>query len=329
MGVRDDVIARHFALGAVLHTARLSRRVSRWSTRDRGDVAVKVFEGADRAAGSTEAAVLAGVSAVVTAEDPVRVQRLIAGPFTDDEAIVVVTAWEPGQQRRVDELAIADWSALGRALAALHRALDGAGLDALTLTEPARVQQHLDLDVERGRVDEQRRRAFAKDHGAHDRYFARRLQLLEAHGAIACRGTTAPSGVIHNDYNVYNYLFVDERPPLVLDFDRAARAPRLFEIVRCLNHLPLVSEDAARAFVGSYVDEAGSADVFADVDAVAWAVSSSLLAHATKHWVTLRWLDAAGDDALFDGSASLVDAFFDGAADRSAALVEFFAGVGR
>ncbi|HET8897346.1 MAG TPA: hypothetical protein VFN09_01000, partial [Rhodanobacteraceae bacterium] len=80
--------------------------------------------------------------------------------------------------------------------------------------------------------------------------------------------------------------FGDRLPPLVLDWEASIGAPREFEVVRCLNHLPLESPALAHLFVQAYLQVRPL-----DAGRMAWAVDVAGLMHALKHWLLHGWLD--------------------------------------
>jgi Ser/Thr protein kinase RdoA (MazF antagonist) len=120
------------------------------------------------------------------------------------------------------------------------------------------------------------------------RYLDARLAFLDAYGE---RGATPPPGpehAIHNDYNQYNYLFDGTLPPIIIDWEGAIAAPQAYEVVRCLNHLPLVAPTHATAFVSGYRSVRPL-----DRDTLRWAVDGCLLEHAIKCWPLEQWLAGA------------------------------------
>jgi Ser/Thr protein kinase RdoA (MazF antagonist) len=256
---------------------------------------------ADVAAIEHEAAILAALG---TPDPRYRVQSLV--PTRDGARFVelageaaLVTAWRDGMKKVYTEIVAAEWHALGSQLAALH-----ARLDELAEPLPRASERVFDLGAERRAIeDHPRRRELAG-------YFDARLALLDRFGE---RGAKPPPGderAIHNDYNQHNYLFDGELPPIILDWEGAIAALREYEVVRCLNHLPLVAPAHATAFVDGY---RGVRPL--ERDALRWAVDRSLLEHAVKSWP----LDRPSGRALA-GSTEVLHALHDGVG----ALERFF-----
>lgn len=269
--------------------------VARISTPD-GDVAVKTFAPDESERAQREAAILRHLAA---RSGRYRAQTLVSGGGA------LVTRWLPGRKKVYTEISVAEWRALGETLAALH-----AALDDLTFPLPAMPAMPavttLDVASLRARV------SAPEMH----RYLDARLLLFEAHAEPARRAPLALAGPVHGDFNQHNYLFDGELPPIVLDWDRALSAPREWEVVRCLNHLPLVAPDHAAAFVAGYRDVRTL-----DADALRWAVHRTLVDQAMKGWPLERWL--AGDpgaESMLRGSMEIVHALHDG----SGRLAEFF-----
>ncbi|MCA9712107.1 MAG: phosphotransferase, partial [Myxococcales bacterium] len=267
-----------------------------------GPVAVKVFAPDQRAQAQAECAMLLHLRGHGAGD--YRVQQLVMPRSSPPPLVlaghaVLVTRWEPGEHRPYQAIDAAGWLALGRSLAALHRRLDdhpGHGLpdllDALRAVDP---------DRERATLEAHRRRATAHQApGA-----AAVLELLAERAALFDqRGPRALGAIphvdprpIHNDYNVHNYLFSPGEPPLILDWERAGRAPRELEVCRCLAHLPIVAPDHAQAFVDGYL-----AVRALDPALVRWAAEAAACAHALKHWPVELWLAGA------PGAAARVEA---------------------
>lgn len=287
----------------------VTTRVARWRS-DVGEVAVKTFAAADRARGEWEACVLAFLGEGPASPD-IRVQTLVptrdgaAWAGQPDGGCVLVTQWETGRYRAYDTYATHEWAALGRGLGALHARLDAMpGQAPQTLS--ARLA-HIDPAVERAKLELAERPL--PSHPRIDaawvaRYLALCREMLAAcyPGAIEGFPTDDTQRPIHNDYNQFNYLFGDALPPLVIDWEASIGAPREFEVVRCLNHLPLQAPALARAFVHAYRERrplrAGH---------MRWAVDVACLMHATKHWVLQGWLDGLpGFDQRLLGAMEMV-----------------------
>jgi Ser/Thr protein kinase RdoA (MazF antagonist) len=272
----------------------VTSRVLRVATTT-GDVAVKVFPTAEESRARLEAKLLAHLDAVEDAR--YRVQTLLrtaAGEplFAGDGETVLLTRWEAGVYKPYTEITADEWAALGRSLGALH-----ARLDAADLVMPDRLSTRIrerDLDRERATLERHRTLAVERDParaGALSHYFdARRLLLDERANRCLQRLPADPERPIHNDYNQYNYLFREGGPPLILDWERAIGAPREYEVVRCLNQLPLVAPVLARRFIDGYLEARplGAA-------ALTWAVDAALTEHAVKHWPIDAWLAGAPD----------------------------------
>ncbi|HUS64242.1 MAG TPA: phosphotransferase [Kofleriaceae bacterium] len=261
-----------------------------------GDLAVKLFPAAEQHRARLEAALLAHLGAV---SDPrYRVQTPLATSdgqplFDGEDGLVLLTRWEPGAYKPYTEISADEWAALGRSLGALHARLDQAAGIAL----PARLSGIIrgrDLDAERATLERHRAAAVAKEPAraeALSHYFdARRLLLDERAERCRAQLPADPERPIHNDYNQYNYLFRDAGPPLILDWERAIGAPREYEVVRCLNQLPLVAPELARRFIAGYLEARplGAAQLV-------WAVDAALTEHAVKHWPIDAWLAGAPD----------------------------------
>lgn len=327
--VVDDRLLRAFSLPRDATATRVSERVVRVrsrSTRDVEaggvdvDVALKTWEPADGAHAHVEAALLAALAG--RTGPALRVQTLLGKVFDDEGAVTLATRWEPGVKRGYADIDDDTWHALGRALAALHTAFDHV-TDVSGLPEVpdlVAVVVARDLVAERQQLLDHQRAVRARGGDRFARFFDDRLRLLEAHGAASQkRPPSRESGLLHNDYNEHNYLFVDGRAPMILDVERAARGPRELEVVRCLNHLPLVAPARAARFVAGYRSLRAL-----DPGVVAWCVDVSLVAHAVKHWPVERWLQGKdGADALLDGMAALTTSL--AAPSAASALRQFFA----
>lgn len=284
-------------------------RVTRWRS-DLGEVAVKTFAAADRARGEWEARVLAFLGEGPSSPD-IRIQALVptrdgaAWALLPDGGCVLVTRWATGSYRAYDTYAAYEWAALGRGLGALHARLDAMRAEAPQMLSA--LLGRIDPAVERTRLD-----LAARPLPFHPRidaawvarYLALCREMLEAcyPGAIDGFPTDDTQRPIHNDYNQFNYLFDDTLPPRVIDWEASIGAPREFEVVRCLNHLPLQAPALARAFVHAYRQRrplrAGR---------MRWAVDVACLMHATKHWVLQGWLDGLpGFDQRLLGAMEMV-----------------------
>ena len=229
----------------------------------------------------------------------------------------MLTRWETGQFRTYDTFSPAEWDALGESLAALHLSLEQLHLPQID-TIRARLTA-IDADAVRSSLLDALSRGRSND-GAKNlrRYVDLALRLLERYhpGSIDAFPAGDPQCPIHNDYNQFNYLFTGTLPPLILDWEASIGAPREYELVRCLNHLPLEAPHLAAAFVRAYrrtrpVDPAR----------IAWAVDAACLQHALKLWIVQGWLDEPSRFAShLNGAVTMAAAMVD-ARDR---LVDFF-----
>lgn len=251
------------------------------------DRVVKFFppEEADRA--RLEAALLAHLHASPVAG---RVPVLLEIDENPD-GLVLVTGWVEGRMKRWQEITSEEWRDLGALLASLHRALETARFPV-----PERLTSRLksrDPVVERAILDGHL--ATIEDPSVRRNVECRRGLL----GRSGARATRFPAGLesgeqpIHNDFNHFNYLFRDKAPPMILDWERAIRAPREYEVVRTLMHLPLVAPDPATAFLEGYRTEGTL-----DPESLSWAVQAMLFEQAVKHWPVDHWLAGRPDRLL-------------------------------
>lgn len=290
---------------------RVDDRVTRVATAD-GEVAVKRFAAADAELAEREAALLVHLES----HDPrYRVQAVVRAPggalvWRDDNARVLVTRWVDGRFKPYTEITRDEWRALGRELAALHDRLATFARPLPRLSEALAAR---DLDAERAELAELRARAVARRPRLAD-HFDARVRLLDA-----CAATPMPADPelpIHDDFNQFNYRFDGTLPPVILDWEGAIGAPREYEVVRCLAHLPLVEHEIADAFVAGYRGERAL-----DPARLAWAVDAMLVHHALKRWAFDRWLAGADEpDAAVLGNVELIAAF---AGSRDALLAYY------
>jgi Ser/Thr protein kinase RdoA (MazF antagonist) len=272
-----------------------------------GDVAIKFYPAGQEAEARREARMLDFLGA---AQDPgYRVQTLLrtgAGEplLAGERGSYVLTRWEAGRFKPYQEISGAEWAALGRSLAALHLRLERMDTDGLATLGASLRGIDFARECERiatARAQLRRLPAGFEDAGG---YLDQRLQLIERCGPNSIAGFPAdePQRAIHNDYNQYNYLFYGDLPPLILDWEAAIGAPREFEVVRCLNHLPLVAPALGRAFVEAYLQVRPLR-----AERLAWAVDTALLLHALKHWPLENCLhDAEHFSGHLRGSMELV-----------------------
>jgi Ser/Thr protein kinase RdoA (MazF antagonist) len=299
-------LAAHYGIEAVVVGAPDDNVVHVHTPR--GDMAVKTFGPGDEARADREAALLAHLAAdPLPYRVPSLIQALDGAPSAKlPEGAVVVMSWCDGVKRPYTEISATEWFALGNELAALH-----ARLDTFAGVLPPAVEP--DLDAERQAMIASRARARAKDPARGQviaRYVDARLALLDARGLRGSRPLAGAEMPIHNDYNQNNYLFDGHLPPVILDWEGAITAPREYEVVRCLNHLPLVAPAHATAFITGYRERRSL-----DPDGLRWAVERALLDHALKSWPLDRWLaDVPGADAALASSMELFHALTSGTA---------------
>lgn len=313
-----DALAAGYALARVAPVGPAGDAVVRVSTSI-GDLAVKSFGPAELDRAEREATLLACLAPPDPRfRVPTLVRTLDRAPLLrfDDRALVV-TRWQPGRHKPYTQIDEGEWRALGLELAALHARLDAFDAPLPRLGE---LGARIDLAAERAGIEAARPRATAHQPARAaelDAYLDARLALLDRHGERGVRPPPGPEQAIHNDYNQHNYLFDGSLPPVILDWEGAIAAPAEYEVVRCLNHLPLVAASHARAFVAGYREARPLAP-----DAIAWAVDRALTEHATKHWPLDRWLAGLpGAERALTGSMEVVGAL----AARSGELAAFFA----
>lgn len=313
-------LAVAYGLHPVGPAQRVSARVWQLPIRA-GHVAIKRHGFERQAQAEREAAILAHLQAA--AGDPrCRVQTLCRTRSGDAlwhgvDGPVLVTRWEAGSMRTFDTFSRPTWQALGTSLAALHGHLDTLVLPSLpTLRERLHA-----IDAETLRHDlladlDQAARAGTAD--AVRPYVDNALRLIDAHHAGSLGGFPAddPQQPIHHDYNQFNYLFGRTLPPVILDWEAAIGAPRAFELVRCLNHLPLVAPDAAETFVKAYVMQRPLA-----LHTLPWAVDAACLQHACKRWVLQGWLAEPARFATHLAGAIQMTSLMVDARDR---LIDFY-----
>ena len=198
---------------------------------------------------------------------------------TTDLGPMMVTLWLEGTSLPYEQIDSDGWAVLGRSLADLHKRLEGFASGA---TEKLSEQLlTLRLKDERARIVRDRKalHSLRVPEEAITLQDAR-LRLLEKHlEPCVSRWPKTPSQLIHNDYNVHNYIFGDNGELAVIDWDRAIVAPKEYEVVRCLNHLPLKSPSLASAFLLGYRETMCLDDGVLD-----WAIHAAMVAHASKHW---------------------------------------------
>ncbi|SDV47055.1 phosphotransferase enzyme family protein [Chitinasiproducens palmae] len=309
------------AYGLVVHGAprRVSERV--WLiASDQGDVAMKGYASEHLTRASKEAALL---SHLRNHPDPrFRVQTLLrtatgAPLFAGRGFHAMLTRWERGEFKTYDRFDPEAWRALGASLAALHLSLDrfnAPSMDTLRMRLGA-----IDVNQVRGALQQAAQRAGSRDDAAHlRRYVELSLRMIEQHyrGSIEAFPLDDPQRAIHNDYNQFNYLFPGTLPPIILDWEAAIGAPREYELVRCLNHLPLEAPRLAAAFVQAY-----RAVRAVRRENIAWAVDAACLQHAIKLWVVRGWFD---DPNRFASHLAGAVAMASVMVDARARLIDFF-----
>lgn len=300
---------------------RISERVWRLSTAT-GDVAVKLYAEDQLARAEKEAALVAHLN--IEGDSRFRVQKLIrtaagAPLWAGPRARAMVTAWAPGATRTYDTYAPTEWAALGASLAALHLRLEQYPA-ALPDTLLARLTA-LDIGAVRRELLSAPDRAPAHaDRQSLQAYIDACLGLIDQHhaGSLAGFPTDDPQHPIHNDYNQFNYLFGATLPPLILDWEASIGAPREYEVVRCLNHLPLEDSASAAQFVRAYLRVRPLR-----VERMPWAVDAACLQHALKRWMLQGWLaDPRRFTTHLQGAMRMVSTM----AGARAQLIDFFSG---
>ncbi|MGS0892133.1 phosphotransferase enzyme family protein [Burkholderia stagnalis] len=321
-----DEIRAAYALGRGGPPRRLGERV--WHLpADGGGVAVKLYAPEHRARAVKEAAILAHFQTHGDARFRVQtLQRTLDGEplWSGPGAHAMVTRLAAGRFRTYDTFAPAEWAALGTSLAALHLSLERLRLPSLD-TLRARLTA-LDADaVRRGLLDALARAGTTDAAAELRRYVDLALRMIDRYhpGSVDAFPADDPQHPIHNDYNQFNYLFADTEadtdsapPPLILDWEAAIGAPREYELVRCLNHLPLEAPGLAEAFVRAYLRVRP-----VNPARIAWAVDAACLQHALKLWVVRGWLD---DPPRFAAHLSGAVTMASAMADARGRLVDFF-----
>lgn len=320
LAVTFDEIRDAYALGRGKAPRQVGERVWRLPTASGGDVAVKLYASEHHARAAKEAAVLAHLETHGDLRFHVQtLKRSTSGEplWTGQRSHAMLTRWETGQFKTYDTFSPSEWDALGASLAALHLSLEHLHLPSLD-TIRARLTA-IDADAVRGSLLDALNRAGSNDSAENlRRYVDLALRMLDRYypGSIDAFPADDPQHPIHNDYNQFNYLFAGTLPPLILDWEASIGAPREYELVRCLNHLPLEAPQLAEAFVRGYrrVRPVNPARI-------AWAVDAACLQHALKLWVVQGWL---GDPPRFashlNGAVTMASAMVD-ARDH---LVDFF-----
>jgi len=317
---------------ATTRASRVSERVWRLPTTG-GGVAVKFYAEDQLARARKETALVTHLN--TQGDHRFRVQTLLrtsagAPLWVGRHARAMVSAWAPGTTRTYDTYTLAEWAALGTSLASLHLSLE---------QYPATLSDTLLARLAAFDIDEIRRELAAAPscatelaqtrvpayaltqadkHGL-QAYVDACLRLIDQHysGSLAGFPADDPQCPIHNDYNQFNYLFGETLPPLILDWEASIGAPREYEVVRCLNHLPLEAPAAAAAFVQAYLRVRPLR-----AERMAWAVDAASLQHALKRWILQGWLrDPQRYTTHLHGAMRMVAMM----ADARARLIDFFA----
>lgn len=307
-----SALSAHYGIEATAATT-VSDNVVRVQA-ERGVLAIKTFTAAELERAGRESALLAHLKGGI---GPYRVPVLVE--TRDGEALarvgdgaIVVMQWCGGVKKMYTAIVEPEWLALGAALAAMHARLDDLPR-ALPRASP------IDLGIEYTAMLGSRERALEKDPergGAIARYLDARLAFLDACGERGLRPAPGAELPIHNDYNQHNYLFDGALPPVIIDWEAAICSLREYEVVRCLNHLPIVAPAHATAFLAGY-----RARRPLDRECLRWAVDRALLEHAIKSWPVERWLaDLPGADASLSGSMEVFAAL----STHTAQLEAFF-----
>lgn len=260
-------------------TAWKTRYVARIEGRDGSAYAFKYFR--SPAIAAKESSILLHLSDAAPA---CKVQELLLCKTGEALAStelgpIMVSRWIEGVSKSYDQVDVGTWAVLGRSLAALHQALRGFRCSAAESLSAQLLC--LEIDGERIRIanDREALRSLGVPTEALNLQDAR-IHLMEAHLEPCVSGWPKNGAqLIHNDYNVHNYLFGDEGELAVIDWDRSLYAPKEYEVVRCLNHLPLESPSLASAFLAGYAEAENL-----DEGALEWAVHAAMVSHASKHW---------------------------------------------
>lgn len=308
----DPRIVAAYAVDPALPSQPLSPRALRV-----GPLVVKSFGPEEVAEAAQEALILQHLAG----GGGYRVQEIVrtrtnAPWHRDAVGALLATRWEPGAV--LDHGAISDgrWGELGATLAALHRRLESADAprpgrrlgDSLRGRDLAAAAEALAAD-----------RAFAagRSDGAEARaVLAAQARLLARWGRERPPADWDDGRFVHHDFNQHNYLFRDGVGPFVVDWGRALGAPREFEVVRTLAHLPVTRPSAARAFLAGYLAVRPLARA-----ALPTSLAAMLTEHAVKRWPFDRW--RAGEPEALPRIAALAPVVV-ALADRGERLADFY-----
>ncbi|MDR8068757.1 phosphotransferase enzyme family protein [Burkholderia cenocepacia] len=321
LAVTFDEIRGAYDLGRGGPPTQVSERVWHLPTSGGAGVAVKLYALEHHARAVKETAVLAHLET----HDDLRfhvqtLERTTSGAslWSGQHAHAMLTRWEAGQFKTYDTFSPAEWDALGASLAALHVSLERLHLPSLD-TIRARLTS-IDADAVRRNLLDALDRADANAADATNlrRYVDLALRMLDRYypGSIEAFPADDSQHPIHNDYNQFNYLFTGTLPPLIVDWEASIGAPREYELVRCLNHLPLEAPHLAQAFVRAYqrVRPVNPAHI-------AWAVDAACVQHALKLWIVQGWLDDPSRFAShLNGALTMASAMV----DARGHLIDFF-----
>lgn len=321
LAVTFDEIRDAYGLDRGGPPTQVSERVWHLPTSSGAGVAVKLYALEHHARAVKEAAVLAHLETHGDTRFHVQtLKRTTSGEslWSGQHSHAMLTRWEAGQFKTYDTFSPAEWDALGASLAALHVSLERLHLPSLD-TIRARLTS-IDADAVRRSLLDALDRADASVTAAASlrRYVDLSLRMLDSYypGSIDAFPANDPQHPIHNDYNQFNYLFTRTPPPLIVDWEASTGAPREYELVRCLNHLPLEAPHLAQAFVRAYlrVRQANPAHI-------AWAVDAACVQHALKLWIVQGWLDDPSRFAShLNGAVTMASAMV----DARGRLIDFF-----
>ncbi|RQU07564.1 aminoglycoside phosphotransferase [Burkholderia cenocepacia] len=321
LAVTFDEIRDAYGLGCGGPPTQVSERVWHLPTDGGAGVAVKLYALEHHARAVKEAAVLAHLE--THGDTRFRVQTLErttsgASLWSGQHSHAMLTRWEAGQFKTYDTFSPTEWGALGASLGALHLSLERLQLPSLD-TIRARLTS-IDADAVRRSLLDALDGADASAAASTNlrRYVDLALRMLDRYypGSIDAFPADDPQHPIHNDYNQFNYLFTGTLPPLIVDWEASIAAPREYELVRCLNHLPLEAPRLAQAFVRAYrrVRPVNPAHI-------AWAVDAACVQHALKLWIVQGWLDDPSRFAShLNGAVTMASAMV----DARGRLIDFF-----